>query len=75
MLRPRESDIDFVAVTAARPDAAALDALGRAHARLQARYPRPYFDGVYVTWADLRRDPTTQPLRRRGAASTHCRFA
>lgn len=55
--RPHESDIDFVAVTAARPDAAALDALGRVHARLQARYPRPYFDGVYVTWADLRRDP------------------
>ncbi len=45
--RPHESDIDFVAVTAARPDAAALGALRRVHARLQAHYPRPYFDSSF----------------------------
>ena len=55
--RPHESDIDFVAVTATRPDAVALGALRRVHARLQAQSPRPYFDGVYVTRDDLRRDP------------------
>ncbi len=55
--RPHESDIDFVAVTPARPDASALGALRRAHARLQMDHPRPYFDGVYVTREDLRRDP------------------
>lgn len=55
--RPHESDVDFVAVTAARPDAVALPALRRVHARMRRRYPRPRFDGVYVSWEDLSRDP------------------
>lgn len=55
--RPHESDIDFVAVTASRPDANALEALKRVHNQLQTQYPRPPFEGVYVTWDDLRRDP------------------
>ena len=55
--RPHESDIDFVAVTPARPDASALGALRRVHAQLKADHPRPYFDGVYVTREDLRRNP------------------
>jgi hypothetical protein len=46
--RPRTSDIDFVAVTSHRPDAAALAALGRAHGRLRKRWRKPYFDGLYV---------------------------
>lgn len=54
--RPRTSDIDFVAVTASRPDAGAHAALARAHSRLRNVWPRPYFDGAYVTWDDLARD-------------------
>lgn len=56
--RPRTSDIDFVAVTGPRPDATALVALARVHAQLQARWPRPFFDGIYVTWDDLALDPS-----------------
>jgi hypothetical protein len=55
--RPQTSDIDFLAVTSNRPDAAALAALSRAHVRLRHRCPRPFFDGRYVTWNDLARDP------------------
>jgi hypothetical protein len=55
--RPHESDIDFVAVTATRPDAAALPALRRVHTRTRASYPRPHLDGVYVGREDLGRDP------------------
>jgi hypothetical protein len=54
--RPRTSDIDYLAVTAVRPEGSALAALRRVHHRLRAR-GRPYFDGVYVTWEDLARDP------------------
>src|SRR5436190_14268228 len=56
--RPHSSDIDFVAVTARRPDASALTALGRAHSRLRRLWPRPYFDGLYVMWDDFAHDPT-----------------
>ncbi|GII05448.1 aminoglycoside adenylyltransferase domain-containing protein [Planobispora takensis] len=55
--RPHTSDVDFVAVTAAPPHGAALTALQRVHAHLRARRPRPFFDGVYLTWDDLRRGP------------------
>jgi hypothetical protein len=55
--RPRTSDVDFLAVTSNQPDAAAVAALGRAHTRLRNCCPRPFFDGRYVTWADLARDP------------------
>jgi len=54
---PRTSDVDFVAVTSSRPDAAAVAALGRAHGRLRTRCARPFFDGRYVTWDDLTRGP------------------
>ena len=56
--RPHRSDIDFVAVTARRPEADSLVALERIHAQLQQRWSRPYFDGIYVTWTDLAADPT-----------------
>ncbi|MFS1304060.1 nucleotidyltransferase domain-containing protein [Streptosporangium longisporum] len=55
--RPRTSDIDFVAVTATPPEGAATAALERVHERLLAHRPRPFFDGVYLTWDDLRRGP------------------
>ncbi len=56
---PDQSDIDFVAVTAERPSPAARKALARVHARLRERRRRLFFDGIYVTWADLAADPRT----------------
>jgi hypothetical protein len=58
---PRTSDVDFVAVTAHPLGISARSALARAHERLRARVPRPFVDGIYVTWDDLARDPS---LRR-----------
>src|SRR3989338_1366941 len=55
--RPHTSDVDFLAITANPPKAAALMALGRAHRRLRNLCSRPFFDGRYVTWDDLTRDP------------------
>ena len=55
--RPGASDIDFVAVTPRRLDATGADALRTAHARVSATRRRPYFDGTYLTWDDLRGDP------------------
>jgi hypothetical protein len=56
--RPRTSDIDFLAVTSKSPDAAAIAGLRRAHADLRTRCSQPFFDGCYVTWDDLSRDPS-----------------
>ncbi|HEY3504555.1 MAG TPA: hypothetical protein VGN37_17455 [Actinocatenispora sp.] len=47
------SDVDFVAVTARRPDADGLAALAAAHTAVRAAYPRPAFEGTHLTWADL----------------------
>ncbi|HWG61321.1 MAG TPA: aminoglycoside adenylyltransferase domain-containing protein [Streptosporangiaceae bacterium] len=55
--RPRTSDVDFVAVTAAKPGTSEMEALERAHTRLRALRRRPFFDGFYLTWDDLRRGP------------------
>jgi hypothetical protein len=55
--RPHTSDIDFVAVTTDPPDATALTALERAHARLREHRRRPFFDGTYLTWQDLAGGP------------------
>lgn len=54
---PRTSDIDFLAVTSNHPDTAALEALRRAHTALRNRCRQPFFDGRYVTWGELARDP------------------
>ncbi|WP_328478487.1 DUF4111 domain-containing protein [Streptomyces sp. NBC_00377] len=54
---PGASDVDFVAVTAAPLDDQQVDVVQRAHTRLADAHPRPYFDGSYVTWADLAADP------------------
>ncbi|HEV8145863.1 MAG TPA: aminoglycoside adenylyltransferase domain-containing protein [Bryobacteraceae bacterium] len=54
---PRASDIDFVAVTAQPLDADATGAVEQAHARLRKRFPRPAFEGSYVTWDQLASDP------------------
>ncbi len=55
--RPGHSDIDMVAVTAGPVDAAATDALARAHRCLREAHPLPHFDGPYVTWDALTRPP------------------
>jgi hypothetical protein len=55
--RPNASDIDFVAITAARSDAAMLAGLARTHSRLRRFCRRPNFDGLYVTWDDLASHP------------------
>jgi Domain of unknown function (DUF4111)/Nucleotidyltransferase domain len=57
--QPGVSDIDFVAVTSRPPDPRQLRHI---HARLRRRHGRrPFFDGLYVTWDDLRADPQTAP--------------
>ena len=52
--RHRFSDIDFVAVTGGVPD---VDTVRAVHADLRRRHAKPFFDGLYVGWEDLRRDP------------------
>lgn len=47
------SDIDFVAVTRARPTDREVARLDEVHERLDAVFPTPSYDGFYVTWADL----------------------
>lgn len=51
------SDIDFVAVTSEPLSETALATLARVHQRQARRHPRPFFDGMYLTWADLARGP------------------
>jgi hypothetical protein len=55
---PGISDIDFVAVTSLPPDPGLVRAI---HAELRRRGRRPFFDGLYVGWDDLRRDPAQVP--------------
>lgn len=52
--RPGRSDIDFVAVTAGPPG---IEALRTIHDDLRRVHRRPFFDGLYLRWDDLRRDP------------------
>ena len=52
---PGRSDVDFVAVTSGRPDSAAVRRLAEVHERLGDTFPRPAYDGSYVTWEDLAR--------------------
>ncbi|MFC4006436.1 aminoglycoside adenylyltransferase domain-containing protein [Nonomuraea purpurea] len=59
--RPGTSDVDFVAVTTAEPP---FEVLERIHLRLGA-YP---FEGVYLTWDDLNRDPSELGVRPRAHA-------
>ncbi|MBB5785244.1 nucleotidyltransferase domain-containing protein [Nonomuraea jabiensis] len=59
--RPGASDVDFVAVTAAE---APFEVVERIHARLGA-YP---FEGYYLTWDDLSKDPAELGTRPRAHA-------
>ncbi|MET9403335.1 aminoglycoside adenylyltransferase domain-containing protein [Kitasatospora sp. NPDC002965] len=55
---PERSDIDFVAVSADPVGVDQLAGLERAHALLAAKYPRPFFDGPYLTWDELAGAPS-----------------
>ncbi|WP_435591425.1 nucleotidyltransferase domain-containing protein [Nocardia sp. bgisy118] len=57
------SDIDFVVVTDHRleRESPEMVALAEAHARTVAALPRPNFDGVVLTWADLAAGPSGCP--------------
>ena len=65
--RPGASDIDFLAVTTQRLDTLARTGLQRVLARVSAERRKPFFDGTYVTWSDLKADPAA----RRPSASVH----
>ena len=51
------SDVDFVALTSRPVSCTDLPALERVHRQVARRHRRPFFDGVYLTWADLARGP------------------
>ncbi|MDQ2789086.1 MAG: DNA polymerase subunit beta [Pseudonocardiales bacterium] len=51
------SDIDFVAVTSRPLTKLDVTAANRAHAQLARNRWRASFDGLYLTWSDLPRDP------------------
>ena len=58
---PGQSDIDFIATLAHRPDAGELHALRAAHEQVATAYPSLDFDGAHVLAADLRADPAICP--------------
>jgi len=55
--RAGQSDIDFVAVASEAFVSEELDLLERVHRRLRSDIPKPWFDGIYVTWSELGRNP------------------
>ena len=59
--RPPLSDVNFVAVSQARPGRGEVAALAEAHAGLARGWPAPALDGVYLTWDDLRAGPLAVP--------------
>jgi hypothetical protein len=59
---PRESDVDFLATLAHRPEPAEVEALRGVHAQMVA-YSSIRFDGPHLPAADLACDPRTLPPR------------
>jgi hypothetical protein len=55
--RPRQSDMDFVAVTDTPLTPSELEQLNRLHSELRRTVPHPKLDGVYVTWLQLQASP------------------
>jgi hypothetical protein len=55
--RPGPSDVDFVAVSSTLLNEYELDRLQEIHQALFL-HGKPWFDGIYVTWDDLKRNPT-----------------
>lgn len=54
---PGSSDVDFVAVTQKPLAGRELDRLQQIHERLLV-HGKLWFDGIYVTWDDLMRNPS-----------------
>jgi len=52
-----QSDIDFVAVTDDPLTAKEMDRMEAVHQAILMDIGRPWFDGIYVTWSDLERNP------------------
>ncbi|GAB3423965.1 nucleotidyltransferase domain-containing protein [Flindersiella endophytica] len=59
--RPDRSDIDFVALVRQPPTKAETGRLAGVHQELARLHPRPYFDGTYLTRADLAAGPEQCP--------------
>src|SRR5258708_7808718 len=55
--QPGMSDIDFVAVTGPALSRRELDLMKVVHKALSREFRRPWFSGLYVTWAGLLRSP------------------
>ncbi len=55
------SDIDYVAVLAARPDRATTALLRTVHERLAGTFPTTSYDGFHPTWHDLAQAPSACP--------------
>jgi predicted nucleotidyltransferase len=66
--RPGQSDIDFVAVTGDALVPRELDRLENIHSTLLREIPKPWFDGIYVTWSDLEHNPEGPLLAGQGDA-------
>lgn len=58
---PGQSDVDFVATLAHRPDRAAVEGLRVAHAQVAAAHPDVAFDGVHLLASDLAAPPADCP--------------
>jgi hypothetical protein len=72
------SDIDFVAVSARRPDDAGARGLASAHALVRGKYPDLNFDGTHLTWSDLAAGPLAcapAPFNYEGKFEPSGRFA
>jgi Domain of unknown function (DUF4111) len=63
-----QSDVDFTAVLATRPDASQFDALAAAHAQVFEAHPHPHFDGFHLLRDELARPPD-------GCRDLPCMFA
>ena len=57
------SDVDIVSVLSGEPGPTDVTALEAAHAVVSERYPRPHFDAMHVTAADLAGPPHRCPER------------
>jgi hypothetical protein len=55
---PGQSDVDFVAVTGDLLTTEEREQLRSLHAGLLEVVPRPFLDGIYVTWEHLRQNPS-----------------
>jgi hypothetical protein len=56
---PGQSDVDFVAVTGEPFTTGERVPLRHVHEELWEAIPRPFFDGIYVTWEHLQQHPAT----------------